>query len=318
MAAWLLPLGSLLLALLGLLATPSASGAEPPLRLSARVQPDRLTVGDPIQFTLRLEYHTELRLTLPSFGSRWGAFEVLAAEAPRLQDLGGGRRALHLRYTLTLFSTGQYLLPPVEIAYTTEQGEQGMVRSEPIPVTVTSVVTPQDDLRDIKPLKAPIELAMEPLPYWREGAGLLLALLVGAVATLAVKRRGQGEVRGPLPEGIPETRTLAELERIEGLGLLDRGEDKTYYQLLSTCVRRYLQERYRIAALDRTTSELRREMAGGAVDAWRALMVGELLRESDAIKFGRYRPARERAQGALRIARQVILPETATDLAAPG
>ena len=80
----------------------------------------------------------------------------------------------------------------------------------------------------------------------------------------------------PGQPGLPESLNLAspsarhlvaldELDRIKSLGLIEKGEIKQFHILISDAVRRYLEDRYGVDALEMTTWELMigaREAAG--------------------------------------------------------
>jgi len=102
----------------------------------------------------------------------------------------------------------------------------------------------------------------------------------------------------------PDFVALTELERIEGMGLPARGEFKQFYTLVTDAVRRYLEARFGVEALDRTTHELLGDLArrGLEVDGLAAL-----LDEADLVKFAKYRPDEACAEGAMSLARDVVI-----------
>ncbi|RPJ45419.1 MAG: hypothetical protein EHM19_05430, partial [Candidatus Latescibacterota bacterium] len=158
-----LPAAALLLA--ALLAPPAATGET---ALSAAIDRDTITVGDPITLTLRASAPASEEPSLPHLaGETIGPFEILEA-LPAEETVEGGTRAAVLRLRLTSFETGDLEIPALEPA-------AGGTPSEPIRVAVLSVVLdPNGEILDVKaPVRLPRNWLLTILP-------VLLILLVAA------------------------------------------------------------------------------------------------------------------------------------------
>ena len=85
-------------------------------------------------------------------------------------------------------------------------------------------------------------------------------------------------------------RTIEALERIQSKELWQKGKTKQYYSEITDTLRAYIEERYRIPALERTTFELKRELklSGMSRDDQESLIQG--LELADMVKFAKYRP----------------------------
>jgi hypothetical protein len=169
--------------------------------------------------------------------------------------------------------------------------------------------------KDLDPLK---EQWKAPPNYLLWGA-IALAVL-GAIAAVIwwVRRKRRAVDETPAVVLPPEVIALAELERIAALGLPARGDYKQHYTLLVDALRRYLEARYGIEAMDRTTYELMNDL-----DRHRVHVDGlrPLLDESDLVKFAKYAPSPESATHALDRAREMVIHTTpvaqAPDILAP-
>ncbi len=78
------------------------------------------------------------------------------------------------------------------------------------------------------------------------------------------------------------------------------------YRALATVVRHLLSNRYGFPAFALTTAELQRRMEAEGVDRWQSRLVGGLLQECDAVVYSGYRPAQERRQADLNMAREIV------------
>ena len=84
------------------------------------------------------------------------------------------------------------------------------------------------------------------------------------------------------------------------------GELKRHYTLLADCMRAYVEGRYGIPALDRSTEELLSAFHEAGVDDGHAELLRALLFEADLVKFARFFPSSEQAHAALVQARHAV------------
>jgi hypothetical protein len=78
------------------------------------------------------------------------------------------------------------------------------------------------------------------------------------------------------------------------------------YRVMSSVVKTELARRYNLRATALTSNELRRRLEDRGVDRWQARLVGGLLEECDAVIYAGYRPAAERRQADLTMAREIV------------
>jgi len=154
--------------------------------------------------------------------------------------------------------------------------------------------------KDLSPLK---EQWKAPPNYWLWG-GILLAVLAAIAAVIWwVRKKRRSVVDAPAVVLPPEVVALAELDRIAALGLPARGDYKQHYTLVVDALRHYLEARYGIEAMDRTTFELMDvlEHRRVSVDG-----LAPLLDEADLVKFAKFAPSTESATHALDRAREIV------------
>ena len=90
----------------------------------------------------------------------------------------------------------------------------------------------------------------------------------------------------------------AEFVRIAESGLLERGEFKTYYSLLSENLRRFLEECLETEAMEQTTSELADALRESEIDGTLRQQIIDYLAAADLVKFARFHPVLDEARGA--------------------
>lgn len=193
-------------------------------------------------------------------------------------------------------------VPPVAFDFVSPRGDTLRAWSDGFDVSIRHIATSS---KDVRPLKSQWEV---PPDYVKWAAVALAAIaLVAALVWWIRRRRARVVSEAPEVRLPPDVVALAELERIAGLGLVERGEFKSYYTLVADAVRRYLGERFHVESMDRTTYELLEELSrhGNRVDGLEAF-----LSEADLVKFAKLRPDSARAQRAIERAREIVVATT--------
>ena len=106
---------------------------------------------------------------------------------------------------------------------------------------------------------------------------------------------------------------LKALAEIEGLNLLESGEFKRYYTLVIDTLRLYLERRFGIQAMDRTSDEILYDLRG------RRLQVDGLnllLGEADLVKFAKHTPDPVSGRKAMQTSRDIVVHTTPRPVAA--
>lgn len=309
---WLPLLGALLVTL-GLLLPVFAQARNSTVEFVVESAPEPLTVGDRVTLRLAVTHPADVEVPLPSLGQEWGPFEVLDQSAPERVDHDDGTATTSKDFVVTLFAPGEYQTPPLTITQRLRDGTLADLAAPSIRLEVSSVLTEDLALRDLKPQAS---LPVPPLWPWLLGGlwlvGLLATVLAGASfwAYRRWFRRPAPGVAAPLfvDPRPPEVIARAELDRIEALDLPARNRIKEHYSLVADCLRRYIEGRYGLPALERTTGELRQAFRGAATPAPRQRVNAflDLFTESDLVKFARYIPPREAISRLIPGARRII------------
>jgi hypothetical protein len=271
-----------------------------------------ITVGDQITLRLEITHPLDSRVALPQVERQWQAFEVIDQTAPEVVDNGDGTATTGKEIVVTLFQPGQYQTPDLVVTHRKPDGSIEELAAPVIPIQVTSILTEDLALRD---LKSQAELPVPPIWPWVL-AGLWLAMVLAVLLTLAglwLYRRWQGR---PVPVALapapfidtrpPEVIAHAELDRIEALNLPAQHRIKEHYILVAACLRRYIEGRYEIPALEQTTGELRDAFRKSEAPMRDVSGFMSLLTESDLVKFARYIPQPADVYGLINKARTIV------------
>ena len=260
-------------------------------RAEAALDTATARVGDPIRLTLTLHHDATARPEAPDLP------QLLRDFAPRCT--GWHQRETEAGFELAqecelrLYELGLYEVPAVAVPFVTAAGDTLLRATQPLAIEVISARGEgEDQLRDIKP---PV-LISGGVPLWVVVAIGLLALALCILGGVWLWRR---RTRTPEPPPPPEPIDYAaEFARIAESGLLERGEFKTYYSLLSENLRRFLEESLAVEAMEQTTSELADALQEGEVDTALREQVIDYLAAADLVKFARFHPALDEARRA--------------------
>jgi hypothetical protein len=256
-----------------------------PISMGVDLQPDTVTVGDPILLRVRIRAPIGSTIEFPQSIDSSAAIGMLArtvvdgpGDSASVEQIAG--------YRLAAWDVGSI---PIRLADVIVRvgGTERVVPLGTIAVFVKSVL-PEDSAKRIPKPPRPL---ME-LPNWN-----WLWYLVAAIAALILAyflwRWGRRRRDRPID---PYAAAIAAMERIAAMRLIEQGEEARYTALVADVLRVYLSARVLGVRLSQTTKELL-GLLGGPLAAERP-RVSALLEYADLAKFARVRPASESAQRA--------------------
>ena len=261
--------------------------------VEARVDTARVTLGDPVQLTLRMRHRPLEKPALPPLAKVLpGYFSRLEAGSGSETVDGGVERVW--RCELRFYSLGLHRIPPLPVTFIQASGDTLVRTTRPLEIEVVSLRREGEevDLGDIRP---PVEIPGG-VPLWLAAllAALLLVALAAAVYLLLQRLSRKGEEN----PAVAPTDFAAEFSRIAAMGLVERGEFKRYYSLLSENMRRYLEAALQVEAMERTTDEIASALRRIQLEDRSRTDLENFLRAADMVKFARFSPGVERASRA--------------------
>lgn len=288
----------MLIALLLLAIAPAAAQGDSPVTATLSAPDGQLTVGDPIPLTLALTHPAGYQVILPVLPDAWGDFAVVSQSPATVVANADGTATTSMLIDARLFQPGAFSTPTLEVSVTDGQGSLQKVLAAPAAVSIVSVLQEDDtELRDIKPQAA---LPMPAAWPWI-AAGLAAMAVIAAVVwqalrreKLAVDNREANEI------------ALDGLRIVEGLRLPEQGRFKEHYTLVSDTVRIYVERRFGVPALERTTGEIRPDLARTDMAPEVSALLLAFLQESDVVKFSKWTPDVESAQQLLAHGRMIV------------
>ncbi len=298
-----------------LLANAAAAQAATPTgpipTLTTAVDSTATGVGARVRLRLTVDAPQGWFVDPPTPATELGAFRVRSVE-PGVDE--SGRRTFAL--TLVPVQAGEHEIPPIHVRVRRGNEPPLELASTPMRLTVASNLAPAEaDSAGEAPKPADLKPALEAPRDWRPVGIAVLAALAAFAAGFALfrrLRRRAPRVAAPVIERRAPARpaweiALEDLDRIALERWVDRGELRRQYEEVTVAVRRYVEDRWGIPALESTTFDLRRllERAPVAPDVASRLLA--LLSEADLVKFAKAVPEPNAARGAETRARDVVL-----------
>ncbi|MEI8218608.1 MAG: hypothetical protein WCG51_06155 [Elusimicrobiota bacterium] len=259
-----------------------AFAGQPDVQFS--VDRSTITIGDPVRGDIAVTLSSGTTLAPPEKPAEIGPWTVQdLATAPDSRD----PLVTHIIYTLTTYTTGQVVIPPIAVVVDPAHA----LKTQPITITVASVLdtsAPAGDIRDIKP---PLTMRL-PLSAYVPWIVLALAILGGASWWYRryQKRLAAKFPQPEVPRVPPEQLALERLAQLTASPLLSEGNIHEFYIILSDIIRDYLAGVYAIETRDMTTGEIYAQLRLKETDKKIRLNIKSFFDACDLVKFAKYRP----------------------------
>jgi hypothetical protein len=285
-----------------LVAAVSLRGQTPTLEV--QVDTTLVTVGDRITMTVLVDHDPDAQVAWPD-SLDLGPFELLDAQLLPPTPLGEHTRSGAI-LALAAFELGELEIPSFPVEIVGPGGESTTLNTNRFVILVESVGL--DEGGDIRGLRGPLWIPVSAgrIALW--GLALVLAgILVRALYKWWRRRTvGPEEAVPALPLRPAHETALEALAALERSPLLERGEVKEFHIQLSEILRRYVEGRWRVPALEMTTADitsgLTRSGAKSSVVEGFRLFLGQC----DMVKFAKDRPDAGASREVLTMGRELV------------
>jgi len=289
----------------------TCSAGETPVTVQMEYSPGKITVGDPVQFKFIVESPAGISVSAPISASVFGEWEVLGVKPFTEKPVKGGGVRREFEWAMTAWTTGKVTLPSPRFTFTGTGGRPGYASASPGLMEVESVLARDKNPADLKPPKGLIGYR-NIWPYiWAALAVLGISFLIWWWQRR--KKRLALIASGIIP-GVPvkpaEDIAREALEELAASGLAETAV-KIFYVRLSDILRRYIEGKFGIPAMDRTTAELLPEIRRHSVMRDLNAEFRIFFEDCDLAKFAKYVPSQDDIATDLARARRVV-DETAT------
>jgi hypothetical protein len=275
------------------------------IKVKVFIDSSSIKIGDQIKLHYELEQPENAKFQMPVFPDNIaGVVEILKVIPP---DTIRENKLLKIRhdFLITCFDSGSYHIPSIAIPYSIGN-KKDTLRTDSLSLAVMNLPTDTiTQVLDIKPpMKAPINFA-EAWPYLL--GFLVFALLMAALWFYLTKRKKGGLFFAPKKQEPPHIIALRELDSLRTQKLWQNNKIKQYYVDLSDIIRKYLQHRYEIQALEMTSDEIIDSFKyNNLIDLESKDLLKNLFTLSDLVKFAKAQPLPDENEVSLLNAYQFV------------
>ncbi|MCC8146806.1 MAG: hypothetical protein LIO93_10320 [Bacteroidales bacterium] len=261
--------------------------------IKAKIDSTQILIGQQTVIHLEIAADKNSNLQIPIIRDTLVAgIEVLNISAPDTTDIGNNRIQIKYDYHITSFDSALYLIPPFEViaAQDTFYSNDLALKVATVPVDTAS-----KNIYDIKDVvKPPFVLAdyMNILFY------ILAACIVALIIIFIILRRKKQkpilsfkkEEKIILP---PHILAIQALDEIKQQKLWQHGKEKEYHSAISDTIRKYIEGRFNIYAMEMTSDQILRIVRGVSDVDFVFDKLKQLLLQADLVKFAKYHPLPE-------------------------
>lgn len=274
--------------------------------VTTRVTPEPSSVGDLLEYEVTAAYPQGVTVNLPSV-LRFDPFHFVSVDEAEPESTGSGLRK---RFTIKLqqFAVGAAEIPAFALTYVDASGQIQTVDVPPHAIQVDALLANEvDPVRRGEDAPVSIEYPNDraEIIAYTTAASLLLALVLFVLWRVMAARQRPVFVPPPIP---PHEVALSALEELENGDLLEQGAFVDYYLQLTEIAKGYLQGRFGVDALDRTTEEIRSALVRdrARIEPLSPDEFISFLQRCDLVKFARFEPPAEEAHDATTNVRKIV------------
>lgn len=274
---------SLLLAALGYLPVHSQF-----VELKTQLDTNQIRIGEQFHLDIEILQPSDISIMFPEIKDTLISNIEVLQSYPRDTIAEGENLKISQRYRLTSFDSGFYEIPTLKFYIRSGQWSDSL-ESNPMYLLVHSVAV-DSTIYDVKaPIHMPVSF-LEAFPFIVGGL-LLVAAIYFTVRYLRRRKKKKGLFTPDRPEDPAHVVALRELDRLREEKLWQRSEFKPYYTRLTDTIRRYMERRYNIPAMEMTSYEI--------LDTWKqserpdddlSAKLNRLLNLADLVKFAKEKP----------------------------
>ena len=272
-------------------------------RINTQLDTTLVTVGDRLTLMVSVEHANDATVSWPD-SIDLSPFEVIGATAHPTQQ-AEDRSISAASFVLTIFELGEVEVPSFSVDVLSPDGGRETLGTDRYGVEVVSVGA--DESGDIREIRGPF---MIPLSAITIALGLLVLILLVLALALGYRkwrasRSTEEAAVGPPPRPAHEL-ALEALADLEASPMLAHGQFKEYHIEVSMILRRFIEARYQVMALEMTTWEIIDGLGGVRVGAEFCGDLRRLLDQCDLVKFAKVCPTDAASEQVVTRGRELV------------
>ncbi|MBU0634037.1 MAG: hypothetical protein KKB82_09305 [Candidatus Omnitrophica bacterium] len=270
-------------------------------QIKAELDKDKINIADTVKYHINIVVPENIEIKIAPPAEKIGEFKILDFKRKESKGVAG---AIDLYYRLMTFETGSLEIPEFKARYRVKGADAWQeVFGPALKITVESLLEPGAQDLKLKPIKPKYGLWQNFMVWLLLGVLLIAA---GIWVVFLLRRRRKKE---PKKIEIKPAYVIAyeELDRLMRLNLLAQGKLEEYFEILSACIRNYLENRFNLRAPWLSTEEFMLAARESALlNAEHRRLLKNFLELADLVKFARYGSSAREAEESAVAARNFI------------
>lgn len=262
-----------------------------PQKINVRAYTDKTSyeVGDYINYAIEISHNQDLKVLKPALEDLVKEIEVISSDEPFVEESNGGKKIIY-RYIVSKYDSADVTIPSIPVSYQFGNDTTSF-QSLTNPVQFIVRTLPVIQSAEIKDVKPPIIIPMDILTILIILLAFLLILMLALYLYKRHQKKKQKLVQRKKVYVIPaHVKALSELHALEEKKLWQQGLIKEYHSGITEIIRRYFEDRFKILALESSTTEILQQLTRVSLPENIHKIVNDFLNNADLVKFAKYKP----------------------------
>ncbi len=262
---------------------------DKPVKVFATTDTTEYTVGDYIEYQLKLSFDKNVEVVLPAIQDSVKNLEYIK-QLPVIKNELNGKVSEMYRFIFAGYDSAAVTIPSYTLQYKfINDNKIYPLTVNPVDIIVhTMDIDPKSDIRDVK---SPIKI---PLDWLLISIILLIILLLAAGGYFGYRYYKKKHT----PQGVqkvvikipPYKIALEELDKLENAKLWQQGKIKAYHSNITSIIRKYFGERFLFNALEMPSSEVLENLSAKKEVANIFDETRSFFENADLVKFAKFKP----------------------------
>lgn len=261
------------------------------ISISSKFDTTSIWIGEQTFFTITVEQPAEMHVVFPDLSDTLSAdIEIISVYPADTTMIDEDNLRIDKSFKITSFEKGEHFVESLPFLFFIDDDERVLTTSRVKLDVLSPEINQEADIYDIKdPFGIPLGF-MEVLPW------ILLLITIALLAWYLVRYYKRRKTEGYETERAETAESahiiaLRELKQLKSDSLWQKGYIKDYYSRLTEIVRIYIERRFGILAMERTSDEIIEELnkknliEPGVIDLLR-----ECFSLADLVKFAKGQP----------------------------
>ena len=264
------------------------------LSISARFDTTSMRIGEQTRFTVTVEQPAGIYVSFPEFtDTLTSGIEILQAHPADTTMIDEQNLRITRSWRVTSFDPGRHDVGAIPFAFLMDDDER-VLTARP---SALEVLAPDIDREaGIYDIKAPfaVSLTAREILQWILLAAMLAFILWYGFRVLRKKKIDEPGHQSGEPMEPAHVTALKELKKLKSESLWQNGMVKEYYTRLTGIIRKYIERRFGITAMERTSREIITELNSNVALPKEVLaLLEQCFYLADLVKFAKARPGEE-------------------------